>query len=108
MVNHRFPSGPAVIADAALIPGSVKDVSTPAGVKRTIEPLCWVTHTFPSGPVVIADGEPPPLEKYVTVPSVVIRPTEAPMKPSLALYSPPLRNHMLPSGPAVMRDGWSL
>ena len=54
-VNHRFPSGPAVIREGSVTPGSVKVATTPAVVIRPIEPLL-VNHRFPSGPATIPKG----------------------------------------------------
>ena len=54
LVNHRFPSGPAVMLSGWLMPGSVKLETTPPGVMRPMVLLNWlVNHRFPSGPAVI-------------------------------------------------------
>ena len=58
-MNHRFPSGPAVIQNAPLL-GVVmpNSVTVPAGVIRPIAPPACdsVNQRFPSGPAAIDCG----------------------------------------------------
>jgi hypothetical protein len=54
LVNHRAPSGPAVINRGSSIPVPVKLVTTPAVVIRPIELFAaFVNQRAPSGPAVI-------------------------------------------------------
>src|SRR5262249_20145520 len=64
-VNHRLPSGPAVIMPGALLPmGSVNSVITPPGVIRPIllpgasptRSPCSVNQRLPSGPAAMSKG----------------------------------------------------
>src|SRR6266550_3212246 len=55
-VNHRLPSGPAVMASgvAPAVMPALNSVTTPSGVIRPIRlPLCSVNHRLPSGPAVM-------------------------------------------------------
>jgi hypothetical protein len=59
LVNHRFPSEPAVISNgrSMVSAGSVNVVLAPAVVMRPIRLLLvLVNHSAPSGPVVIPSG----------------------------------------------------
>ena len=56
-VNHRLPSGPAVIASELLPFGSGNSVICPLGVMRPIS-VPSVNHRLPSGPAVIASVDP--------------------------------------------------
>ena len=55
-VNHRLPSGPAVMpkgSEPAVMP-ALNSVTTPAGVIRPIRlPANSVNHRLPSGPAVM-------------------------------------------------------
>src|SRR5438105_143533 len=58
-VNHRLPSGPAVIGPSAVPLGIAKSVTTPAVVilptwSSDTKPFLY--HRFPSGPAVIPTG----------------------------------------------------
>jgi len=98
-VNHRLPSGPAVMAEGAApaVMPALNSVTTPAGVIRPIRSLKYsVNHRFPSGPAVMAKGDAPaviPALNSVTTPAGVIRPIRSPLNSV---------NYRLPSGPAVM------
>src|SRR5712692_9327426 len=98
VVNHRFPSGPAVIEPASPAPLNV--VSVPVVVIRPITPFPGsVNQSAPSDPVVIPDGdEPAGKGNSVILPVVVMRPIASPGSPSPGLTV----NHSAPSGPAVM------
>ena len=57
MVNHRAPSGPAVIDTGALMPAVLKCVTFPAVVIRPIvSKEILVNHNAPSGPAVMVSG----------------------------------------------------
>jgi hypothetical protein len=104
-VNHRLPSGPAVMPEGAELPvGRVNSVRVPAGVIRPMAPTELfplvpepVNHRLPSGPTVMPEDEELPVGRVnsVRVPAGVI----CPMK-----FAPGLSpvNHRLPSGPTVM------
>ena len=54
-VNHRLPSGPAVMPDGLTKMPTLNSVTTPAGVIRPIRlPLISVNHRLPSGPTVMS------------------------------------------------------
>src|SRR5688500_15724895 len=90
VVNQRFPSGPAVISYGALISPTGKSDTTPAGVRRPIEPAP-LNHRLPPGPAAIP---PAPMilgpVKVDTTPAGVMRPIE---------LHPRLVNQRFPSGP---------
>ena len=77
-VNHRFPSGPAVMAAVVLV-GDGNRSSWPAGVSRSMKSAS-ATQMLPSGPVVIGPGFTM-VESWiqVMVPLVVIRPIDVPL-----------------------------
>ena len=57
-VNHRLPSGPAVMpaGPAPAVMPALNSVTTPSGVIRPIRlPLNSVNHRLPSGPAVMLD-----------------------------------------------------
>src|SRR6516165_10680873 len=105
-VNHRLPSGPAVIPKGPLLAvGMGNSVMVPLVVMRPIWPMFWsVNHRWPSGPAVIPTGPlfcvllpcPELTLNSVMVPLVVMRPIW-PVSPSV--------NQRLPSGPDVMKKG---
>src|SRR5205807_4937610 len=78
-VNHRLPSGPAVIPSGPSSAGDpTNSVTTPAGVMRPMElrPNS-VNHRLPSGPAAMENGaafEVMPVVNSVTVPDGVMRP----------------------------------
>ena len=76
----------------AACPAAAKFETTPAGVRRPIEPVpSFTNHWLPSAPVAMSTGVLMPLPaKEVAVPAGVIRP----MVPASEV------NHTLPSGPA--------
>src|SRR6266702_8090406 len=99
-VNHRLPSGPAVIP-WGLLPdeGTATSVTVPVGVMRPIWfPASSVNHRLPSGPAVIPRGSLPDVGsgKVVMVPVGVMRPIWFPW---------PSVNQRLPSRPAVIPSG---
>ena len=110
-VNHRLPSGPAVMPKGSVSnenPGvtpPVNSVTTPAGVTRPIRPglATSVNQRLPSGPSAISRGKPlaeksvPPVATVLTSPAVVIFAT----RPGLACST----NHRSPSGPTVIPAG---
>jgi hypothetical protein len=60
-VNHRLPSGPAVILKGrapALMP-ALNSVTTPSGVILPIRSLSSVNHRLPSGPAAMNSGPKP-------------------------------------------------
>ncbi len=71
LVNHRFPSGPAVTPNGWEMVASLKCVTTPAGVIRPIVLFpALVNHRFPSGPAAIPFGsEMSATARFVTAPS---------------------------------------
>ena len=99
-MNHRLPSGPAVIPNGRLpAVGTGNSVITPAGVIRPILfPMTSVNHRLPSGPTVIPLGKLPAVGtgNSVIAPAGVIRPILFALNPV---------NHRLPSGPAVIPIG---
>ena len=99
-VNHRLPSGPAVMEKGwapAVIPPP-NSVLTPAVVIRPILlPLCSANQRFPSGPAVMPTGTVPTMGRLnsVTTPAVVIRPIRGgAAEMAASVY------HILPSGPS--------
>ena len=102
-VNHRLPSGPAVMPQGPLpAVGVGNSAKTPAVVTRPILELSSsVNHRFPSGPAVIPRGSgskwPRGMRNSVMTPAGVILPI-------LSAYDPSV-NHRFPSGPAVMPKG---
>ena len=105
-MNHRLPSGPAVMCDGWRSGiGRLNSVTTPAGVIRPIRlPRYSVNHRLPSGPAVIPNGSlsnenpgvTPPVNS-VTTPAGVTRP----IRPGLATSV----NQTLPSGPSAISRG---
>src|SRR5688572_8539447 len=97
LVNHRAPSGPAVMPNGYLVLGVANEVIAPAVVMRPIEPrrgLLLVNHRAPSGPAVISSGLMMlGCVKMVTAPAVVIRPIESQYE---------MVNQRAPSGPVVI------
>src|SRR5687767_13507675 len=74
-VNHRLPSGPAVISYGRLPAASGYSVITPAGVMEAILPAsASATQMLPSGPVVMPAAPSSPSSDIV--PSGVIVKTE--------------------------------
>ena len=58
-VNHRLPSGPAVMPEgfAPAVMPALNSVTTPAGVIRPMRlPPDSVNHRLPSGPAVMPEG----------------------------------------------------
>ena len=56
-VNHRFPSGPAVIPKVLPRVAFVNSVICPSGVSCPIR-VSSVNQRFPSGPAAIPSGDP--------------------------------------------------
>src|SRR5262249_48041300 len=98
VVNHRLPSGPAVMALGSSTPTDVPSNESirPSGVMRPIRLLPGLENQrLPSGPGTIAPGKTttaPEGANVATLPAGVMRPR----RPSR------LVNHTLPSGPAVI------
>src|SRR5262249_49619155 len=77
LVNHKAPSGPAVIPTGPEIVGSVKMVISPLAVMRPIELLPGlVKHRGPSGPRARGAGARPRSGGERTSPGRVRRPIE--------------------------------
>src|SRR5579862_429025 len=100
-VNHRLPSGPAVMPSGVAPPARPYSVTVPDVVILPIRPLAMhsVNHMLPSGPAAMPAGWLPmltPVEYSVIVPAVVILPIAPPV------VGPNSVNHRLPSGPAAM------
>jgi hypothetical protein len=95
LVNHKAPSGPAVIPKGELIDGSERSVTTPDVVIRPMELAELVNQMAPSGPAVIPKGALMPFPQNLLVtPAVVIRPMKFVSVKQRA-----------PSGPEVMKAG---
>ena len=102
-MNHKAPSGPAVIARGVAMLGAVKLVTAPRGgdppdriAGRVGEPQRAVGSGRDARGFWSVKFEMLSSVKLVTVPSVVIRPIE---------LLPVLVNHNAPSGPAVIAHG---